>query len=116
MWVWGQFLDHDIILSQVNALEGEEAPIPVPSDDVLFDPTGSGTATIEFTRSEFDPATGMAVGNPRQQLNEITTYIDVSNVYGSDAERSAALCDDDGRMKMSCSVPCTLCFYANTIG
>ncbi|MEP0941546.1 MAG: peroxidase family protein, partial [Rhizobiaceae bacterium] len=101
LWIWGQFLDHDITLSLESEAEGEKAPIPVPADDPLFDPTGSGTATINFTRSEFDPDTGTSTDNPRQQLNDITAYIDASNVYGSDDERAAALRDADGRMKMS---------------
>lgn len=101
LWIWGQFLDHDITLSKESEEEGEEAPIPVPADDAMFDPTGSGTVTIDFTRSEYDPTTGQAVGNPRQQLNDITPYIDASNVYGSDPVRQAALRDSDGRMKVS---------------
>jgi hypothetical protein len=101
LWIWGQFLDHDITLSLTSELESEEAPIPVPADDLLFDPTGSGTATIDFSRSEFDPLTGTDADNPRQQLNDITAYIDASNVYGSDSERAAALRADDGRMKVS---------------
>lgn len=101
LWIWGQFLDHDITLSKESEVEGEEAPIPVPADDALFDPTGSGTVTIDFTRSEFDPATGTDATNPRQQLNDITPYIDASNVYGSDPVRQAALRDTDGRMKVS---------------
>ena len=101
MWVWGQFLDHDISLSQGSTAVDETAPIPVPADDALFDPFGTGTATIEFTRSDFDPATGTDASNPRQQLNDITPFIDASNVYGSDPVRAAALRADDGRMKVS---------------
>lgn len=101
LWIWGQFLDHDITLSKESEEEGEDAPIPVPADDAMFDPTGSGTVTIDFTRSEFDPATGTDAANPRQQLNDITPYIDASNVYGSDPVRQAALRDTDGRMKVS---------------
>ncbi|MGI9364998.1 MAG: peroxidase family protein [Rhizobiaceae bacterium] len=101
MWVWGQFLDHDISLSLTSSEESEEAPIPVPADDALFDPFSTGMVTIPFSRSTFDPDSGSDTSNPRQQLNDITPFIDASNVYGSDAERAAALREDDGRMKVS---------------
>ncbi len=101
LWAWGQFLDHDISITENSKSADEKAPISVPSDDASFDPTASGTATIGFTRSEFDPDTGTDADNPRQQVNDITPYIDASNVYGSDSIREAALRDDDGRMKMS---------------
>ena len=51
---------------------------------------------MAFNRSVYDLDTGVDVDNPRQQLNEITGWIDASNVYGSDAERAAALRTHDG--------------------
>ena len=51
---------------------------------------------IKFNRSIYDLATGTDPGNPRQQLNEITGWIDASNVYGSDSERAEALRTNDG--------------------
>ncbi len=93
-WQWGQFLDHDIDL---NGHTGEYLPIPVPEDDPYFAP---GTE-IPLFRSAYDPATG--TDNPRQQINNITAFIDASNVYGSDPVRAAALrtYDGTGRLKMS---------------
>ncbi len=49
----------------------------------------SGTQQIHFNRSLFDPATGTT--NARQQMNQITSYIDGSNIYGSDTTRMNAL-------------------------
>ena len=102
LWQWGQFLDHDLDLTDV-ALPKEPAPIPVPLSDPFFDPDGTGTKKISLNRSIYDPATGNAPGNPRQQLNEITAWIDASNVYGSDETRAAALrtLDDTGRLRTS---------------
>ncbi len=40
--------------------------------------------------------TGSGPGNPRQQLNLITAYVDASNVYGSDPERARAVRTNDG--------------------
>jgi Ca2+-binding RTX toxin-like protein len=101
LWIWGQFLDHDISLTKTSASEDEEAPIPVPAGDPFFDPTNSGMETIGFSRSVFDPATGTDAANPRQQINDITPFIDASNVYGSNAVRALALRAEDGRMKVS---------------
>ena len=95
LWQWGQFLDHDIDLTD-GADPAEPANIPVPASDPFFDPDGTGTVEIAFNRSLYDPASGTDTTNPRQQLNEITGWIDASNVYGSDAERAAALRTNDG--------------------
>jgi len=86
IWAWGQFVDHDLGLTEGV---GDALPIAVPAGDVYFDPLFTGTETIPFRRSIFDPATGTT--NPRQQINEITAYLDASNVYGSTAERAAWL-------------------------
>lgn len=84
VWQWGQFLDHDIDLTEVT---GEVANISTPLDDPFF--LGS---PIFFNRSVFDGATSVP-GIPREQMNLITSYIDGSNVYGSDAVRLAFLRD-----------------------
>lgn len=90
LYVWGQFLDHDIDLTEPQT-DGESFSIEVPAGDPLFDPTGTGEVTIPLTRSEFDPATGTSTDNPRQQVSSITAYIDGSQVYGSDQETADAL-------------------------
>ena len=101
LWQWGQFLDHDIDLTD-GVEPHEPAPIAVPAGDPFFDPAGTGDETIDFNRSLYDPETGIN-GVPRQQINEISAWIDGSNVYGSDADRTAALrtLDGSGRLKTS---------------
>jgi hypothetical protein len=94
LWQWGQFIDHDLDLTDgVNP--AESAPIPVPAGDPWFDPESSGAVHIAFNRSIHDRAIG-TVGilfrrSPRQQINEISGWLDGSMVYGSDPVRAAAL-------------------------
>ena len=87
---WGQFVDHDLDLTAL-ASPVEEFDVPVPPWDPIFDPTNTGTAVLPFFRSKYDPATGTGPDNPRQQLNEITSFLDASMVYGSSEDRAHAL-------------------------
>lgn len=99
-WLWGQFIDHDMDLTQ-GADPAEAFDIQVFVPDPLFDPGNTGTVVIPLSRSLYDVATGTS--NPRQQLNEITSFIDGSAIYGSNPTRQAALRSNDGtgRMRMS---------------
>jgi hypothetical protein len=101
-WQWGQFLAHDIDLTG-GVSPPEPAPIEVPSGDPFFDPDATGTVEISFNRSIYGKKTGKNRKKPREQLNEITTWIDASNVYGSDPARGAALrtADGTGRLRTS---------------
>lgn len=101
VWQWGQFLDHDLDLSPEldgTANPGEVVDIDVPAGDAFFDVLNTGTEVIHFTRSIF-----AAGSNPREQLNDITAYIDASNVYGSDTARANELrrLDGSGKLKTS---------------
>jgi hypothetical protein len=74
-YAFGQFIDHDLDLT------------PTDPNNVLQiladpnDPSGMGNQT--FQRSVTDPATGTGTNNPAQQVNAVTSFLDLSNVYGS---------------------------------
>jgi peroxidase len=84
IWVWGQFLDHDLDLRDGG--QGENAPLAFSATDPL-ERFKNDFGSIAFSRTPAAPGTGTSARNPRQQLNTITSYIDASNVYGSDAAR-----------------------------
>ena len=101
-WAWGQFIDHDIDLTE-GTNTGETAHISVPTGDPWFDPDSTGTKVISFTRSAYDSSSGYDPENARQQVNQITGWIDASNVYGSDLVRANALRTLDGTGKLKTS-------------
>jgi len=97
VWQWGQFLDHDINLTPTID-PAEPFDIPVPAGDSFFDPQATGTAAIEMNRSLYEEVQGV-----RQQLNLITSYIDASNVYGSEEELAEGLRTHDGTGRIKTS-------------
>ncbi len=87
VWQWGQFLDHDLDLTEFH-LPREAANIAIPIGDAAFDPLSTGDREFLFSRSLYAVAPFRDASMVRQQLNEITAWIDGSNVYGSDQERA----------------------------
>lgn len=95
IYAWGQFIDHDLDLTPDG---GASVPIAVPTGDPQFDPGSTGTQTLPFTRSITDPTTGTSAANPLNQPTVVTSFIDGSQIYGSDATTAAALRTFSGGM------------------
>lgn len=83
IYVFGQFLDHDLDLTTTTS--GQSFNIAANQAGDPFNPPG----VIPFTRSTYDLTTGTK--NARQQINNVTSFLDGSQIYGSDATRALAL-------------------------
>ena len=91
---WGQFIDHDLDLAPIFAEEEVECgcnftsqclPILVKSNDPVFgDNTPHMGECIPFTRSIPTCSTNGKTFVARNQINQLTSFIDASNIYGSD--------------------------------
>lgn len=97
VWQWGQFTDHDISLIR-NSNPAEFAFIPVPQGDPTFDPRGGGNKTLPFQRSAWTLVNGI-----RTQIGAVTSFIDASQIYGSDVTRQNALRANDGTGRLATS-------------
>ena len=114
---WGQFLDHDItetpvlnVTCQGCTFNDVCVPIQVPQDDQTF---GNSTTPARechpFMRSApACPDSDIPAGTvpPRQQINDITSFIDGSMVYGSSNEQMEVLRDaSSGRLRTGPNIP-----------
>ncbi len=87
LYAFGQFVDHDLDLEEVG---NTPINIPIPPGDPNF-PQGS---SIPLNRAITSPNTGTAI-------NTVAGYLDLSQVYGSNAATAASLRDPDGMLKTS---------------
>ena len=90
---FGQFLAHDIsfVTPLADFYASGNLAIPVPEGDTTFDPDFTGEAVIRFRRSGGQSGTGKEFGVPKQQVNKVTGWLDLSVVYGSADDRAAAI-------------------------
>lgn len=95
-WLWGQFMDHMIVLTNHN---DESITIDVTGDSV-YDP-GSAGKNINMSRSEYFIEFGK-----RQQRNYLSSFIDATAVYGSNETRLNFLrTGTNGLMKLTNNLP-----------
>ncbi|XP_050396155.1 peroxidase-like protein 3 [Patella vulgata] len=119
---WGQFLDHDLTAAAIQQPEDNVSPccdhrrakkgklhphsfkknkrcFPIP---IVQKPADRffKSKCLDFIRSRAINAR-LNRRNPREQQNLLTSYVDASNVYGSDQETQDRLRRPNGRMKTS---------------
>ena len=99
IWAFGQFIDHDLDLVPDSQVLN---PISVPQGDPDLDPGNTGSVMIPINESQIVEGTGTSIDNPSQLPNLITSWLDGSNIYGSDEERAEFLrAESGGKLKVS---------------
>lgn len=89
LYVFGQFLDHDIDL--------EETPTTTPAINIVVprgDPTFTPGTVIPMTRDLRSSSTNTII-------NATAGYLDLSQLYGSTTQVAASLRNEDGTLKSS---------------
>ncbi|GIY65304.1 chorion peroxidase [Caerostris extrusa] len=117
--LWAQFLAYDLSLTGVTLAGNGDSilcchpdiqnnarllhpacmTILIPENDPLY--RKSGRSCMHFLRSIAAPRSDCNFG-PREQLNQVTAYIDGSSIYGISEERTKALRSfEGGKLKWS---------------
>jgi hypothetical protein len=113
---WGQFLDHDLDLapafmmvdcSGCSNTDERCASFRVPTDDPTFGNSSSSRVCHSFVRSlpvcQKSPDGSVT---PRQQANELTSFIDGSQIYGSSEKvLTAVRSSGNGRLRTGPNIP-----------
>ncbi|MBV9354319.1 MAG: peroxidase [Chloroflexi bacterium] len=89
LYVFGQFVDHDLDLESTPA-NAPAINITVPPGDPVF---AAGTS-IALTRDQRNPSTNTIV-------NTVAGYLDLSQLYGSSSDVANSLRNADGTLKSS---------------
>ena len=85
-WTWGQFLDHTFGHRQETGATATPMNIPFSTTDPL-ESFHDSAGVIAMNRSAEAPGTGTSRANPRQQTNNIPSYIAANTVYGDSNAR-----------------------------
>ena len=88
LYVFGQFVDHDIDL-ETNSPSGTPINITIPANDPVFKDGG----VINMTRDKRAPPPVNTI------INTTAGYLDLSQLYGSDAAIANSLRNSDGTLK-----------------
>ena len=110
-WAFGQLINHDLNLARLSETSFN---IDIPQNDANFTPNIPPTPTInrqkdgglefEFPRNAFESGTGVVKdgkSEPGEVPNDLTHWLDLSVVYGSDEELAKSLRSfNQGRLKV----------------
>ncbi|CAJ0930875.1 unnamed protein product, partial [Mesorhabditis belari] len=129
--VWSLFILDDLSLPSIPFLsQGAqksyfkgESPIPLPccsNDETLhpecFPILGNDGECLPYSRSMLSPHSNCSLGS-REQMNEVTSFIDGSNIYGSNVDTVNKLRTlKDGKLSLITSLTSPIGFPPNSEG
>jgi peroxidase len=106
---WGQYIDHDLTSTPQSRgfnnsiikccsedgkplspelMHPDCAPIQIPTTDPFY--SQFNVTCMEFIRSSPAPRKDCSLG-PRDPINQVTSFLDASSIYGSTIEEQKAL-------------------------